>query len=467
MATSWEKLYGSSSITVKALAFIPYLATYWKTYRFLKRSQYWDAYQIERYQTDQLKKLIAHAYENVPYYKRIFDERNLVPSDIQTIADLQKLPFLTKELVRENFADLKARNFPDSKFEYVTTGGTTGVPMGFYYEKGVSRAIEWAFMKMQWERVGYSFFDKCVYLKGFVIQSDDGKKYGKRSFFNRWLILSSFDMTEDNLKNHIRSIGAFRPVYIQAYPSSITILAQYMKKHNIRAFDSVKAILCGSENMYPGQRELIENVFQCRVYTWYGQAERIILAGECETASQYHVFPEYGIIELVDREGRGITQPSVEGTIVGTGLTNYVMPLIRYKTDDMCEYSHTSHCLCNRNHILIENVKGRWTQEFIIAPHNRKVSITALNMHSNLLDNVKQFQFYQERIGEVILNIVPGTQYTEKDTENIQTELQKKLGGDVELTITKVESIERTQMGKFRFLIQQIPTEKIEEMSND
>ena len=66
---------------------------------------------------------------------------------------------------------MKARNYPESAFEYVTTGGSTGIPVGFYYEKGVSRAREWAFMKTQWDRVGYRFTDRCVVLRGYIIGS--------------------------------------------------------------------------------------------------------------------------------------------------------------------------------------------------------------------------------------------------------------------------------------------------------
>lgn len=455
MVDIWKKIYGSSSITLKALAFIPYLWTFLKTYHFLKKSQYWNSEQIEQYQTTQFKKLIEHAYTNVPYYKRIFDERNLKPEDIQTLSDLQKLPFLTKEIVRENIVDLKAQNFPKSSFEYVTTGGSTGIPLGFYYEKGVSRAQEWAFMKIQWERVGYHFLDKCAVLRGAVIPTASEGIFWQKTFFGRWLLLSSYHMTDENMSRYIEILRAFKPKYIHAYPSSITLLAQFMRRNHVPNFTSVKAIFCGSEILYSWQRELIELTLNCRIYSWYGNSEQTVLAGECEQNAAYHIFPEYGVVELIDNEGNLILNPDVMGEIVSTNLNNFVFPFIRYKSLDLGTITEEK-CHCGRNHKLLTHIEGR-LQEFIITKTGRLISMVALNMHSEIFDNVKQFQFYQEKIGEVTIRIIKNSAYSDYDTQVIQTELMKKLGEDTKLSIQFVDAIPRTEQGKFRFLLQKIP----------
>ncbi len=114
---------------------IRYGKVFRETYAFLQESQWWSRERLEEYQLEQLSKLLHHAYENVPYYRRIFDERGLKPKDIQDFKDLQKLPYLTKEIIQDNLPDLVARNYPRSKLQYATTGGSTGIPMGFYLEK--------------------------------------------------------------------------------------------------------------------------------------------------------------------------------------------------------------------------------------------------------------------------------------------------------------------------------------------
>lgn len=272
MSNRWERTYGHGSITSKALSLLPSYMVFRKTYKFLKKSQWWSKEQLEEYQLGQLSKLLNHAYENVPYYRKVFDDRGLKPEDIQDFDDLQKLPFLTKEIARENLDDLKARNYPGDKFEYVTTSGTTGTT-GLYYERGVSRAREWAFMKTQWDRVGYHFWDKCAILRGYAVESEDKNNFSKYSLFGRWLILSPFHMSEENLPKYIEKIRGFKPRFIQAYPSAIVIIAKYMAENDIEPFQSIKALLCGSEKLYSSQRELLEGVFRCRVYSWYGHAE--------------------------------------------------------------------------------------------------------------------------------------------------------------------------------------------------
>jgi len=147
----------ANPLTMKALSLVPSYHAYRKLYTFLQESQWWSREELEAYQMEALSRLLDHAYENVPYYRRVFRERGLVPEDIATLSDLELLPFLTKEIVQANLPDLKARNYPESAFEYVRTSGSTGTPMGFYYEKGASRVREWAFMKTQWDRIGYRF----------------------------------------------------------------------------------------------------------------------------------------------------------------------------------------------------------------------------------------------------------------------------------------------------------------------
>lgn len=211
--------------------------------------------------------------------------------------------------------------------------------------------------------------------------------------------------------------------------------------------------------MYPHQRQLLEEVLDCRVYTWYGHSERTVLAGECEKSSSYHVFPEYGVFELINDEQKRVRNNGGMGTIVGTGLTNYVMPLIRYKTDDMATNS-TEKCGCQRDYGIIKDVRGRWVQEFIVAKGDRLIPITAINMHSDVFDNVEQFQFYQGKVGEVTLKIVKKPSYAQKDSNYIQKELMKKFG-DLSLEIEFIDEIPRTSRGKHKFLIQDLELDDI------
>jgi len=460
MPSLWKRIFDRQSLTVQALLLLPSYRSYQRTYSLLRRSQHWTREQLEAYQQKQLALLLEHAYENVPYYRRIFDERALKPVDVVEISDLRLLPFLTKRLIQKHLPDLRARNYPDHMFEYVTTGGSTGIPVGFYYEKGVSRAKEWAFMKAQWDRVGYHFRDRCVVLRGNIVTPPQRQPLWKNTLLGRWLIMSSYHMTEEHIPQYIGKIRAFEPKYIQAYPSTITLLARYMQDHDIKPFSTLKTILCGSENLYPWQRELLQNVFKCRVYSWYGNSEQTVLAGECENNTCYHIFPEYGIVELIGSNDLPVTREGVPGEVVSTGLQNYICPLIRYRTMDIALYGPPS-CGCGREYPLLKRIEGR-LQEFIVLENDRRVPMTALNMHSAIFDNVAQFQFYQEKEGEVILRIVPKPGYTDRDTDVILEELHRKLGSDVTVMIQFVDAVSRTPLGKYLFLVQKLPLGKAE-----
>lgn len=435
-----------------------------ETYNFLQQSQWWSKHKLEEYQIQQLTKLLHHAYKNVPYYRRVFDKRGLRPKDIQGFDDLKKLPFLTKQIIQDNLEDLIARNYPKSKLRYITTGGSSGIPMGFYKENGFADGRERAFITTQWNRVGYRLGDKSVVLRGDVVKSAEKGRYWQYNPVSKQLVLSSYHMTDETLPKYIEKIKKFKPDFIQAYPSAITILARFMKENKVEPFPGIKALLCGSENLYLWQRQLLEHVFQCRVYSWYGHTEQSVLAGECEKSVYYHVFPEYGFVELIGKDGKRVTRDGEIGEIVATGFNNYVTPFIRYRTADMGVYADPK-CNCGRKYPLLKKVEGR-LQEFIITKNNRLISMTAINMHSDVFDNVKQFQFYQDTKEKVVFNIVIKGTYTDRDTNYIQRELYKKLGDDVKLEIRFVEHIPRTKSGKYRFLIQKLPVDFSNSASN-
>jgi len=444
-----------NSVTMRALHILPAYSAYQKTYSLLQRSQRWSREELAAYQMQALSRLLDHAYENVPYYRRVFRDQGLVPGDVQTPGDLNRLPFLTRDDLQKNLPDLKARNYPESAFEYVTTGGSTGIPVGFYYERGASRAREWAFMKTQWDRVGYRFTDRCVVLRGYVVGSQKTGTYWKRALLGRWLIMSSHHMTEETMPAYIDRIRRFKPRFIQAYPSIAAILARYMEEHDIEPFPTVKAVLCGSENLYPWQRDLIREAFGCRVFSWYGNSEQTVLAGECEESTRYHVFPEYGIVELIGRDGRPVEGPGAMGEVIATNLTNFVCPLIRYRTMDLA-ISAEGPCTCGRNYPLFERVEGR-VQDFIVTGKGDLLSGITMNIDTKAFDNVKQFQFYQEKPGEVVLNIVRKRTFSERDAEHLYREVSRSCGDDVIIVLRYVDDIPLTARGKYRYFVQNLP----------
>src|SRR5690606_27603299 len=151
------------------------------------------------------------------------------------------------------------------------------------------------------------------------------------------LVLSSYHLDEATIAESLKAVHRFRPQYIHGYPSAIVNFLRGVQQAGLQMPAGVRAVLCGSEPTYDFQRTFIEEMLGCRVYSWYGQSECVLLAGECECSQDYHSFPLYGVLELVDEQGHPINQSEVEGEIVGTSLNNFAMPFIRYRTGDRGE----------------------------------------------------------------------------------------------------------------------------------
>ncbi|MFL0246142.1 phenylacetate--CoA ligase family protein [Candidatus Clostridium stratigraminis] len=430
---------------------IKYGTKYREQYSFLKDSQFWNQEQHEQYQIIQIRKLLEHAYNNVPYYTKRFNEIGIKPQDINNFKDFKNLPYLTKDLVRNNINDLIDKNYDRRNLKYVTSGGTMGIPMGFYVEPKADKAREWAFITNLWCRVGYSVnrINKCVILRGII------PKKGFYEYLGRDLILSSFQMSEKNLRYYIDLIDSFNPDFIQAYPSSIHLLSKYILKNNVNInFNKLKCILCSSENLYQNQRFDIEQAFGVRVYNFYGHSEHACIAGECEQSKNLHIQSEYGYTEIINENEIDVSEKDEVGEIVATGFNNYVMPFIRYKTGDLVVISKEK-CKCGRSYKIIKEFKGR-NQDYIVDKTGSLISfICSDDALWNVKDKISAYQFVQNEPGKVILNIESNEKITIEDLKIINNDFSIFFHS-IDLDINMVDFIERTKRGKFKFLVQNI-----------
>lgn len=434
--------------------YIPDIYKYGKKFRkscdFLQESQYWSKEKLENYQLEQLHKVIEHAYNNVPYYNRVFNERGLAPKDIKDFNDLKKLPYLTKDIVRENMNELIATNYDKKKLKYVTTGGTTGKPMSFYVQRD-NYIRERAFVAMQFKRVGYSKsrINRMVILTGYM------PHHGYYEYIGKDLILSSFLLNKDNFMEYIRKIEKFNPYFIQAYPSTIAVLSKYILQNEIiMELSKIKAILCSSENIYDYQRKMIEDAFNCRVYGLYGHREACCIAGTCEKSDLYHIQSEYGFAELINKGGKDAVRENELCEIVATGFNNYSMPFIRYRTGDIAVNTSES-CGCGRNYKLIKKIYGR-EREFFVDENGSPI----LMMRDNegiwsLKHMIIACQYVQNEAGKVLLNIVANGRLNNEDKLSIVEDFHKS-HPTLDITLKEVDDIPKTNIGKYISLVQNL-----------
>jgi phenylacetate-CoA ligase len=419
--------------------------------QFLKQSEKWSAAKIEEYQMKEIQRVVRYAYENTRGYRALYDSMGISPKSITTMHDFRRVPFVSKETIKQ---DLESFSTKVPGRQYVTTGGSTGVPFGFYRNR-VAFAKELASKAYQYRRVGWKEGDRQIVLRGLVIPSRNHIKYYAR--FNE-LRCSSYHLVPECMELYRERAFEFRPQWIKCYPSAGYLFAKYLKETG-KPFPRIKGLLCTSEILYPHQMELLSQVFKTRVFSHYGHYEMAVLAGFCEWKDSYHVLPQYGYAELVDSHGDLVTQPGKTGEIVGTSFIQEATPFIRYRTGDLAVLEGWGCSSCGRPYQVWKRIEGRWTQEFIVTGTNRYISITAMNMHDDIFDHIKQFQFYQEEKGRVAFRFVPGEGCTDRTIAHMKRRLMIKLGNDVNLEMEPVSEIFLTRRGKHRFIVQKLKLE--------
>lgn len=437
---------------------VRYSATFTKEMQELKRIDSLTSEQQESEKNEALRKLIAYSYEHVPYYRELFDGIGLSPSEIKTEKDLEKIPFLAKELLVQNREKLLSDEFDKSSLVYITTSGSTGTPTGLYVQKE-SVMRERVYCVHMFEDFGMQADSSRLVLRGkqFWAQTAKGKSW-QWDAFKRELSVNIFDMSDENMEKYCRAIEKYKPDFAYGYMSAMYVLCKYISQRKGGLKHKFKGFLAISETVVPEQRDFIENVIGAKAFSFYGMSERVIIAPECKCSREYHVEPLYGIAELVDSDGKVINDPGVDGELVGTSLLNYAMPLIRYKMGDMAAWSENESCACGCGKKRLAYVSGRKTKDVLINRDGLAVSMASLEVHSKIYDYMSRYQFVQDEIGKVTVKAVPipGLEITDEMLGEIAEAFNKRTMNKIEFMAELVDVIPPKANGKFSIIDQHL-----------
>jgi phenylacetate-coenzyme A ligase PaaK-like adenylate-forming protein len=408
--------------------------------------------ELRAYQERALAEVLRFAVEQVPAYRRL---RALVERH-KAFDALKEFPLLAKDDLQGNLANYLPRDFDRRPHYECTTGGTSGNQLKFFVDDD-SQSVETAFMHRQWARVGYTPRCRKATFRGVDFSGlRDGVFWKANPVYNE-LQFSPFHMSDGTLGAYWEQLERYRPQFLHGYPSAISLLAGWVERSGVSGRSlGLRAVLLGSEGLEPGQRELVERAFGARAYSWYGHSERVILGGECEVCSAYHQFPDYGALEFIGDGGEPVTGPGQRGELVGTGLLNRSLPLIRYRTGDRARLL-PPECECGRAFDRFDEVEGRWEQDYVIGAGGAKISIAALNMHGPLFDRVARYQYYQKAPGAMDLRVVPAPGFDESDAAALAEAYRRKVGDGVAVRVVVVSEIPLTARGKLKRLVQETP----------
>lgn len=413
------------------------------------QGQQWPPEKIQEYQFEQLRIVLRHAGKYCAFYRKSFAKAGFDPERIRSFEDLKVCPLLEKNDLIQHLDEMISSAFPISARLYITTGGSTGVPVGFYLQKGVSRPKEQAFLEAMWRRAGYFDGARLAVIRGHVTSSRAKGRIASYDATRDWLMLSSYHLTVERLPEYLDALGKFKPDLLHAYPSAALQLAEFLEKAGQSWRLPLRGLLCGSERLTIPQKRLLERVFKCRVYRWYGHSERAVLAGEGKQSELFYFWPQYGFVEFGPPDAEGLRE------VIGTSFHNLVMPLIRYRTGDYVRLAETTNGSLEFPWPAVGEIAGR-EQEFLISASGRTISLTAFNMHDAIFDGLYAVQFYQEKPGQAEFRYIPAPQFHTSRLEKIKEGIQRKLGDDFRIELRAVKEVEKTARGKHRWLVSKL-----------
>lgn len=377
-----------------------------------------------------LRRILQDAREHVPYYREFG-----APAD-----DLLAWPVIDKARIRRNPTAFLSDRFPRRSLMRSETSGTSGSPLSVLSSRD---SYQWE-MAFRWRHrawAGIPFGAKGAYLSGHLVvpQGRQEPPFWVHDGAERRLLLSSYHMSDRNLPAYVSALVNFTPDFVHGYPSSLYLVAQAVMRSQRRP--RPRAVFAASETLLPYQRAAIEEAFGCKVYAWYGQTELTLNIVECERGG-LHLREDYGVLEI-----------ALDGAILGTGLRNSAMPMIRYRTGDAIERMD-GECDCGRPFALVRAIEGRM-EDYVVTPGGARVG--RLDHLFKGAAGVVEAQIVQDSPGALRLRVVRGEGYGDESERTIRREALSRLGPEVAVAFEYVTAIPRGAGGKFRFVLSTVP----------
>jgi phenylacetate-CoA ligase len=414
--------------------------------RELREDESLDAERVARLQLDRLSALLAHCYDNVPYYRAMFDELGAHPSDIRTLQDYAHLPMLDRDTLREKAASFVATNFNRDELVYVTTGGSTGEAVQLHMDQRY-RDWGWAAFLRNVEWAGHRTGERQVW---FTRPDDEGWPRRVRLELQRHWYVGVRNGTAESVASWAEAVRRHRPRFVYGYPHALAAIADYMLDRD-RRFEGVHQVMVGSETLYEQQRKRIELAFGSRVYNQYGANECYSIASECRHGSM-HVNSDINLIEFSpldsQQEGDGAHE------VVVTPLLARGMPLLRYRIGDEAS-AVPGQCACGLPFPLMRLDIGRLA-EMMVFSNGRILSTMVPAARALDIPAIARFQFRQNADDSLDLLIVRAARGGESLNEaliRLEDDLAKEAGFRIEVRPTFVDEIPLTPAGKHKYVI--------------
>lgn len=418
----------------------------------MRRQEFASFEEIKETQWDRLKILLQHAVRTVPYYRQQFTNLGITPDDIRTPEHFAQLPVLSKAILRKHRESLVSEAAHKKTLIPNATGGSTGQPLQLYQDQ---QYWDWAyasqvFVESWW---GIRPGDRTASVWG--VDRDlppSGWKQKLESVICQTRVCNAFALDANGMHRFALMLQDWCPRYITGYASALEVFAKFLSDRP-QIVIRPHAIKSTAEVLSDRQRSLIQNVFSCHVYDFYGSREVNNVAAECNPHSGLHVNSLARYVELVDQGGKPVSE-SIPGRVLLTDLTNYAMPLIRYENEDIAAWCQ-GPCACRRSFPRLSALLGR-KSDFIVLPSGKLIHGEFFTHLFYGLSGVSQFQVVQTTPNMLRVDVVLETGTSGNVLCPVAASIREVLGDKVACEVRVVNEIVRPISGKHRFTVSKV-----------
>lgn len=400
---------------------------------------------IKTYQNQKLQQIIAHAYDNVPFYRDLFDRAKIKPQDIKTSEDLHALPLVRKQDLKHQPEErLVTQGVSLNHYNTFFTSGATGRPFAvrrstfenFLYHVLRLRAIH---------NYGLKPSDKFLRIRG--------ERYDELPL--SWRLLQSVGIyrqvmlsTMESPESLAKIIRSEQPDILTGYSGALVRVAQILASLDDQDNRPVRPrfVVGGADALTPLGRHQISEAFRAPLYDNYESQEVGLIAWQCRESEHYHVCDDNVILEVL-RNGSQVQEGEI-GEVVVTSLHNYTMPFIRYCLEDLVLLGRQK-CSCGWPLSTIRNLQGKTTEYFHL-PFGRELNPWFIDglIYTNALW-IEHYEVIQERLDRILLRVVLPVEKSIESLEPLRTKVQTELGEGAEFKIEAVNEIKPGPSGKF------------------
>lgn len=411
-----------------------------------KYEQYLNNFELKNqndilnYQKNELKKILIHCYNNIPYYTDLFKQIVFNPFDFENMNELSRIPVLTKKIVRENIDKLTIKN--KKNLDLRATGGTSGSPMSFYRDKRDEYKC-YASNSRFYKYGDYLRGLPTAYFWGNLEDYKHSKEFKRivKNYIDNIKYFNCYQINDNKMIDFYHKIKHFKNYSINGFPSAIYFFVNFLKQNNLKLKTPV-SIITTAECLYEYQRETIAEYFQKNPYSIYGCQEFGALGCECKEHNGFHLDQTHFIYEI------GNNGLQKKGRLVITSLMNYGMPFIRYELNDIGTLSY-SNCSCGRKSIKLINLEGR-VNDYIV---DSKDNLINFGLFSDILEfsnKIKQYQIVQNTKGNVIINLIANGDIGDEELEKLKSKLSLATKYLLNISFKIVSDIKLSPSGKFQ-----------------